>query len=106
MLYADDMIHCSSINFVTNCRSEVLVDQSPLGDPWIKLNTDGSFCAILIDANCGGVLKDNSGYWLTDFVANLGNCCSTLAKQWGFFYDLRLATNTGYPHLLIELDSQ
>lgn len=71
----------------TEISQEVFIgwDTPPPG--WIKLNTNGgSRCNN--EAACGGLLRDEHGNWLCEFVRKLGLASTIEAELWECLMDL------------------
>lgn len=55
-------------------------------------------------AACSGVIRDNSGVWLSGFMHNIGLCSVKEAELWGFFKGSLLARQKGFRKVIWELD--
>ncbi|CAL1353630.1 unnamed protein product [Linum trigynum] len=88
--------------------SRVMADISwdPPRGGWMKLNLDGASNGNPGLAGAGGVLRDDSGRWISGFVAKVGEASAALAELWAFHYGLDIAWKSGCRALLVESDSQ
>lgn len=74
---------------------------------WHKINTDGS---CIQDANgfgpiaAGGLIRDDSGSWVSGFVSFLGHGCSLLAELCAIFLGVQLALTKGLVCVIVECD--
>ncbi|KAK4278747.1 hypothetical protein QN277_016549 [Acacia crassicarpa] len=79
-------------------------ESPPLG--WAKLNVDGTVTSSQGKANCGGVVRDNRGLWISGFTQLLGNCEAYAAEEWALLLGLRLALEEGYKRVIVESDAK
>lgn len=85
-------------------RLERWIGWSPPTWPWCKLNTDGTKKTSGV-ASAGGILRDQSGNWITGFGMNIGICWVTVAELWGLYQGLLVAWQHGCRWLSTEVDS-
>ena len=57
-------------------------------------------------AGCGGLLRDETGIWISEFSCNLGMCTPLVAEHWAMLHGLELAWDKGCRNLQIEVDSK
>lgn len=89
----------SSSNYVKNIRC--IFPQAG----WFKLNVDDASKGNPGVARCGGVIRDETGYWITGFGHNIGLCTVFTEELSGVLKRLGMAWNRGIRNLVIESDS-
>ncbi|GLT29235.1 hypothetical protein SLA2020_041140 [Shorea laevis] len=98
------MIALNPISRVTS-RQQRWVSWIPPDAGWYKLNSDGSYSAARNSANAGGLIRDNSGNWVSGFTVNVGCTSILIAELWGLQDGLRLCQSLGLPRIIAEMDS-
>jgi ribonuclease HI len=73
---------------------------------WIVLNSDGAAKLSDRKAGCGGVLRNDKGYWIEGFAKALGDTTSYMVELWGIYEGLNLAQHRGVTRLELRTDSQ
>jgi hypothetical protein len=73
---------------------------------WIVLNSDGAANLSDRKAGCGGVLRNDNGYWIEGFAKALGDTTTYMAELWGIYEGLKLAQRRGVTRLELRTDSQ
>ncbi|KAF2324840.1 hypothetical protein GH714_017906 [Hevea brasiliensis] len=63
---------------------------------WVKLNANGACKGNPGRGGGGGLLRDDGGRWLKDFVLHSGTCNSMLAEISALLFGLQLAWDSGY----------
>ncbi|KAF2300624.1 hypothetical protein GH714_014554 [Hevea brasiliensis] len=77
----------SSTTLITE-RQESFISWTPLGNGWVKVNTDDS--VIRNSGAAGGLIQDSHGKWITGFVRNIGHC----------------AWELGFRQIIVEIDNR
>lgn len=70
----------------------------------VKLNSDGA-SKEKNSANCGGVIIDDMGVWISGLSKYLGHCSAIIAGFWGVFEGLKLTKSSGLRIVEINVDS-
>ncbi|CAN1313847.1 Putative ribonuclease H protein At1g65750 [Linum perenne] len=78
---------------------EVRWDPGP--DDWLIINTDGSVRHPSGEVAAGGLVRNNSGFCLLVFTANLGICSITRAELRGILLGLNLAWDAGFKKIIV-----
>ncbi|KAE8670570.1 hypothetical protein F3Y22_tig00112124pilonHSYRG00058 [Hibiscus syriacus] len=73
----------------------------------LKLYTDGAINLGTRSASSGGVLRDNTGTWITWFYRRIGRCSILHTELWGggVLDGLSLAWRSGVRHVEVEMDN-
>ncbi|KAE8720559.1 hypothetical protein F3Y22_tig00018999pilonHSYRG00028 [Hibiscus syriacus] len=97
----------SPIHFAeeTSTGSRRNVNWKPPPPGVIKLNTDGAVQPNTMEAVSGGVLRDNSGRWITRFCRNIGSCPIIQADTWAVLDGLEIAWKRNIRHLEVNIDN-
>ena len=82
------------------------IQWTPPPEGWCKLNVDGASKGNPGAAGAGGLLRDQSGNWITGFALNLGYCTSVKAELAALLKGLELAKRHGIAKLIVHIDSQ
>ncbi|KAF7833187.1 putative ribonuclease H protein At1g65750 family [Senna tora] len=56
-------------------------------------------------ASCGGTIRDTTGNWWCEFIANLGSASVLSAELWGIFHGLKTAWEQRFRKVILESDS-
>lgn len=72
---------------------------------WFKLNVDGASKGNPGVPGRGGLIKDETGYWVAGFEHNMGLCTAFMAELWGVLKGLEMVRNRGIQNLVVESDS-
>ncbi|KAL4310298.1 hypothetical protein GQ457_01G018690 [Hibiscus cannabinus] len=72
---------------------------------WIKANVDASVSMVDRSAGAGGVLRDDSGAWISGYARYVGRCDALLAELWAIHDGLLLAWDLGFRMVELESDS-
>ncbi|KAF7842214.1 reverse transcriptase [Senna tora] len=81
------------------------ISWKPPKQDWMKINVDGSHRKDDNSICCGGVVRDNSGRWITGFTKRLGHGSAFQAEIWAILLGLRFSHDKGFPKVIIETDS-
>ena len=73
---------------------------------WKKLNMDGAFNGDIGLASCGGIVRDERGWWVNGFSKQIGITNNFEAELWGLREGLLLCCNLNISHLELELDAK
>ena len=73
---------------------------------WVKLDTDGSSIDNLGLAGCGGIFRDEQGYWIKGFARKIGITNSFIAELWGLRDGLLFYSNCNFDYVEIEMDNK
>ncbi|GKV09037.1 hypothetical protein SLEP1_g20594 [Rubroshorea leprosula] len=73
--------------------------------PFFKLNTDGAMNHATTKASAGGLIRDHEGRWVHGFSLSIGHQSSFMAELSGCREGLRMASDLGITHLILEMDS-
>lgn len=57
-------------------------------------------------AGCGGMIRGDSGRWISGFKHNIGPCSAITTELWGVYIGLNLAWGKGFRKVILESDSQ
>lgn len=71
-------------------------------EDWQKINTDGASKGNPGMAGCGGVIRDDCGWWVASFGMNVGCCSAFKAELWGILKGVELSWNQGIRKLVVE----
>ncbi|KAL4318363.1 hypothetical protein GQ457_18G022390 [Hibiscus cannabinus] len=71
---------------------------------WIKANVDASVSMVDRSAGAGGVLRDDSGAWISGYARYVGRCDALLAELWAIHDGLLLAWDLGFRFVELESD--
>ncbi|KAE8695181.1 hypothetical protein F3Y22_tig00110733pilonHSYRG00352 [Hibiscus syriacus] len=71
----------------------------------IKINTGGTADLRTMDAT-GGLLRDDTGQWLTGFHRNIDSCLAFQTELWASFYGLTSSSNHGFKDVEAKLDNK
>lgn len=67
-------------NMVVERTKEVsLINWTPHRSGMVKLNMDGA-CIEGVTAGCGGLVRNEEGFWMGGFSKNVGNCSNYMAE--------------------------
>lgn len=83
---------------------EIRWERPPRG--WVKLNTDGSSLGNPGTAGGGGLVRDDSGHWLTGFSRRIGITSSFMAELWALRDGLKYCRDQNYEVVVVELDAK
>lgn len=72
---------------------------------FVKLNCDGAVRSFYEAAACGGVLRDDNGFFLWGYSVKLGKCTVPQAELWAIIHGLKLAKERGFAQIIVESDS-
>ncbi|KAK4255866.1 hypothetical protein QN277_008804 [Acacia crassicarpa] len=72
---------------------------------WLKLNVDGAAKGEDRLAGCGGLIRDDSGKWISGFARKLGRCSAIQAELWAVISGLELASGLQIQNIIVESDS-
>ncbi|CAN1165414.1 Putative ribonuclease H protein At1g65750 [Linum perenne] len=81
------------------------ISWKPGPEDWITLNTDGAVNQASRRATAGGLLRNEAGYCLMAFSANLGICSITRAEMRGAIIGLKIVWDLGFRRVEVQLDS-
>ena len=84
--------------------SQVIKWMAP-NEPFIKLNTDGSFLDNPGMAGAGGLLRDSSGSWISRFSLSMGITTNNMAELGAVHQGLMLAWDLRFKFIQLEIDS-
>lgn len=93
------------LGVITGVKQEVNISWSPPSEGWWKLNVDGASKGLDKVAGCGGLIRDESGRWITGFTRKLGTCSAIKAELWAALTGLKLATMKNLQNVMVECDS-
>jgi len=74
-------------------------------EPFINLNTNGSFLDNPGMAGVGGLLRDSSGSWISRFSLSMGITTNNMAELGAMRQGLMLAWDLGFKFIQLEIDS-
>ncbi|GLT38077.1 hypothetical protein SLA2020_123470 [Shorea laevis] len=92
-------------NIIVHAQVPKWIRWHPPDFPFLKLNTDGAMNHSTGNASAGGVIRNHGGRWLYGFAVNIGPQSSYMAELWGCRDGLKLASELGVTHLILEMDS-
>lgn len=83
--------------------AKIMWTSPPVG--WWKLNTDGVFSNVSLQASSRGLIKYNRGDWLVGFSARFDGISALDAEFHTVLKRLVLAWNQGCRKVILEVDS-
>ncbi|KAF7827309.1 putative reverse transcriptase [Senna tora] len=100
-----DLVSNSETPFRSPASKESIeIKWCPPDEDWIKFNSDGS-CASNWMSNCGGVLRDHYGNWISGYSKKLGKGDVLHAEAWGAVLGLHISKEKGFKNVHLEVDS-
>ncbi|XP_061342609.1 uncharacterized protein LOC133288807 [Gastrolobium bilobum] len=71
---------------------------------WWKLNVDAAVKTASSSAACGGLIRNNSGNWISGFMYKIGICSPMIAELWAIYKGLQMAWDMKATMLEVESD--
>ncbi|KAK8997709.1 hypothetical protein V6N11_012254 [Hibiscus sabdariffa] len=72
---------------------------------WICLNTDGAVSQVSGNGSIGGILRNSAGDYIFGYTRKIRIVDVLQAELWSILIGLRLASNLGYGHVIVQSDN-
>lgn len=97
---------CSYLHPTLTGSGKLLIKWNLSPPGFVKLNVDGSFLERSLVTGSGGILRSETGEWITGFSSCEGAGNPLLAELLAIKHGLNLAWEGGFRNIICETDSQ